>query len=349
MKVTVSPSDPADESKIIDLRQLGALIDPGQAAPTPVRASQSAVALPSFGATQLNRPAPRPLVPSLPTAPIAPPVPAPAVAAPRRGRSTSILMGAIGLLTAAVVGLAYYVVIETPTQTIVRETIVAAPAVAATELTKDDAPEAEAVAPAPNREELVAAATPPEETPSDDNAALPRDASKRDKPRGTRRRGRDTRKTPRATSTPPVTKTRETTPPKTRAPKTDSHIPAECVIDPTGCGLGGTTGRDRGKPGPTKKPEAELPKKLSPAAVRSGIASVKAEAKACRSKYGGTAGEKVAVKLTISGATGRVTKAAPVAPHAGTPLGGCVAAALKRAQFGHFTATVQGVQYGVRM
>ncbi len=331
----MSRPDPADESKIIDLRQLGALIDP--AAPPP--ASQSAAALPTFGADQLNRPAPRPLLPAVLPSVVTAPTLAPAVAPPATGRGTTFLLVAIGLLTIAVVALAYHVVIAAPTQTIIREEVVMAPSVAAVEVAKDPTPTRSPRAEDPPVE--VTASTPV------DSEAEPEAAPAADLPRTRRSQARD-RKAGRAERREARNepKPAPNAQPSSVAKSRNVEIPPECVIDPKACGLGGPKVPPPGKPTDVSKP---LPTKLSQAAVRTGIGKVKADAKACRSKYGGTTGEKVQVKLTISGATGRVTKAAPVSPHAGTPLGGCVAAALRRAQFGRFTATVQGVQYGVRL
>ena len=75
---------------------------------------------------------------------------------------------------------------------------------------------------------------------------------------------------------------------------------------------------------------------------------MKSAAKACGGKHGG-AGQKVYVKLSIQGSTGRVSSSTAKAPHAGTPLGNCVAAELKKAKFKQFKQAQMGFTYGVKM
>ena len=82
--------------------------------------------------------------------------------------------------------------------------------------------------------------------------------------------------------------------------------------------------------------EPELPPTLTSSDIRSGVEPHKFAAKLCGEKHGARVGTKVKVKLTISGSTGRVTSASATPPHAGTALGKCVAAAVKRSTFRKF-------------
>ena len=92
-----------------------------------------------------------------------------------------------------------------------------------------------------------------------------------------------------------------------------------------------------------------LPEKLSTADIRAGVGPVKAAAKHCGVTHGAARGEKVKVKLSVSGKTGRVTKATAQAPHTHTPLGNCVAQALAKARFKRFRKATLGVVYPVTM
>lgn len=326
-----------DSSAIIDLRKLSALVEPAPARPTPSVPVSDRTALPTFGGGQLNRPT----VPPALTVPAPAPAMPPAVAAPRRAPDTTLLLMAICALALIVVALAAYVVVSGPNQTIIRERVAvaaapsvgaldpqpaSAPAITATPVDEDSAPDT------PTAVSLDAAELPPE--PAAVGTPRPR----------ARTRTRPTER-PRHTATPD-----RLDPPTRSQPRAGSRadIPAECVIDPTNCGLGTKPAKPI-KPPRDTKPERDLPVKLSAATIRTALAKVKANAKSCRAKFGGTAGEQVRVKLTIDGASGRVTKAAPIDPHTGTALGGCVASALKQAQFDRFGASVQGVQYGVRL
>lgn len=334
MERSVRP-DSADESKIIDLRQLGAMIDargPGRAG---VVARTSAVALPVFGADQLHHVPPHLMAPRVPPATMSL---TPSVSTPQRGSDTTVLLVMIGALTCAVLSLAVYVVVSTPPPVVVESVASVAPVLADAE-----APKLERFA-----NDAVVAAPPPLAPQSETvQPSIPIATRKRPRRTGTRDRGKRTaREIPMSEADRPAPRK---PPPAKPAGRGTVAPSAECVIDPKSCGLGAT------KPPPTntrpgsRSPRGDLPEKLSAPAIRKAIARVRANAKACGAKYGGTAGEKVSVKLSIAGTTGRVTEAAPLRPHAGTPLGGCVAAALQRAQFDPFAASVQGVQYGVRL
>ena len=249
-----------------------------------------------------------------------------------------MLLVAIGVLALVVAGLAYYVAVQPTPQTVVREQV---PAV-----TPDAAPTVTA-AEAPKRNDPVAVAAPiredePEEASEPEAADDAAPAVTNERRRRSHPRNRDRR--PAGTKPPLETKSTPTKPAPKANPKKTDHLPAECVIDPKGCGLG-TPKPEVTKP---KEDEEDLPKKLGQGAVRKGLSKVKATAKQCGPRHGVT-GQTVQVKLTLRGSTGQVAKATPLKPHAGTALGSCVAAALKKAQFDRFAASVQGVQYGVRL
>ena len=149
------------------------------------------------------------------------------------------------------------------------------------------------------------------------------------------------------------TKPKKARPPKSPPPAGSSKtvkkankggdLDVDCILDPRACGKG-TSGAK-----PTGASDPSLPEKLSTSDIRAGIAPVKAEAKHCGTKHGAQRGEKVKVKLSISGKTGHVTRASAQGPHAGTPLGNCVAAALKKAKFKRFRKASLGAVYPVTM
>ncbi|MFO0631669.1 MAG: hypothetical protein U0168_02325 [Nannocystaceae bacterium] len=119
----------------------------------------------------------------------------------------------------------------------------------------------------------------------------------------------------------------------------DEKFRAECVLDPNKPGCAEL--RKRQKDGPDL--DAKLADKLSEAQLRKGFSSVKGKAKAC----GGAAGETVRVKVSIEGNSGDVVSAEALAPHAGQPLGDCVADALKGAHFPRFLSETMGTVYPV--
>ena len=256
-----------------------------------------------------------------------------------------MLLVAIGTLAIVVAGLAYYVAVRPAPQTIVRETVpavAAAPTVAAAEAPKLEDPVA--MGTVLERDEQADERADEQADEQADDPAEP--ASTSDATRDRAHRRSQPRKHDRipTKAEPPKAEPPKPTPTATKPPKTD-HLPAECVIDPEGCGLGRTPGVDK----PANEDKAEdLPEKLGQPAVRKGLAKVKGTAKQCGARHGIT-GQTVHVKLTLRGSTGQVAQATPMKPHAGTAVGSCVAAALKKAQFDRFGASVQGVQYGVRL
>lgn len=124
----------------------------------------------------------------------------------------------------------------------------------------------------------------------------------------------------------------------------------DCILDPSKCGSAKkTSGGSSGGSTSGGSTDPGAPEKLSATDIKAGMAGVKDAAKACGPKHGAKPGEKVTVKLSFSGATGTVTKATPLDPHTGTPLGNCVAAALKNAKVIKFKTASQGASYGVTM
>ena len=90
----------------------------------------------------------------------------------------------------------------------------------------------------------------------------------------------------------------------------------ECILDPSKCGGGSSS-----KKSAPKKAAADpnLPEKLTSSDIKAGVGPHKGAAKSCGGKHGAASGEKVTVKLSIAGATGKVTSASAIGKHAGTP------------------------------
>jgi hypothetical protein len=129
-----------------------------------------------------------------------------------------------------------------------------------------------------------------------------------------------------------------------------SDVDIDCILDPEGCGKAKSSSSSSSSPKPPSgSSDPSLPEKLTTFDIREGMAPVKAAAKACGPQHGANPGEKVKVKLSISGATGAVTSATADAPHTITPLGICVAAAAKRAKFKRFQKASLGAVYPFAM
>ena len=80
--------------------------------------------------------------------------------------------------------------------------------------------------------------------------------------------------------------------------------------------------------------------------VREGFSKVKGKAKACGTQHGVEPGAIVRVKVSIGG-SGDVISVDAQDSYAGTPLGDCVANALKDAHFPRFNSESQGTVYPV--
>lgn len=267
-------------------------------------------ALPSFSGTELGG------VPAASAAPVRAPVIAPAP-------SNLPLLMMLGMLVLTTIALATYVVM-TPRQHVVITRVVTP---AADEVVSEPV----AVAQPQSREEV--AATPEQPTP--EAPAVTPEPERRTTPR-TRTRPRNEQP---AVDPLPVPQ-----------PERRGDVPLECVLDPNLPKCGSKTKTPPPSvPPKTAKIDPNLPETLGNGDIRSGIATVKSSAKMCGDKFGAQDGEKVRVKLSIVGATGAVSSTAAEDPHRGTPLGNCVAAALKKATFPHFRKSVIGVEYTITL
>jgi hypothetical protein len=119
----------------------------------------------------------------------------------------------------------------------------------------------------------------------------------------------------------------------------DEKFRAECVLNPNKPGCDEIRKKARNQ----TDLDATLSDKLTQPQIREGFSSVKKAAKAC----GGAPGVTVRVKVSINGNSGNVMSAEALDDHAGTPLGNCVADALKGASFPRFTSEQQGTVYPV--
>lgn len=304
-----------ENSMMIDIRTLGAMVATNDARRAP---AATATSVPAFGSSALVG-----LGTAVPT-----PTPAPRLAARAQG-SDAPLLAMLGVLMAIVLGLGAYIVLVTP-QPVVITTNVPEPEreptqrrdAAAAALARDVTDELER--------------TPVEEPATAIEPELAAQGPAVVAPKGAK---------PTVHRTPPTTKVG--TPRVEPTPKRDD-VPIECVLDPNlaKCGGSKTTARPTDAP---RKDTAALPLSLGQTDIRSGVNPLKDTAKACGTKHGAKPGEKVRVKLSIVGATGKVSSAAAQAPHAGTSLGNCVAATLKKASFSRFQKQVIGVVYTITM
>lgn len=135
-------------------------------------------------------------------------------------------------------------------------------------------------------------------------------------------------------------------------PKDAGVVSVECVIDPSKCDRKGkpkpvdTSNDDGGGDG---EPSKTLPSAPSSTQIRDAMAPVKPQAKACAARHGGKAGDKVRIKLSVSGSTGKVLSAQALDDHAGTSLGKCVADALGKAELPKFGKPQAGIVYAVTL
>lgn len=111
----------------------------------------------------------------------------------------------------------------------------------------------------------------------------------------------------------------------------------DCILDPSKC-KGASPPIDRGSLPSSTRPDADpaLPLSLSASEVREGVLPFKAEAKQCGKRHAAPAGAKIKVKATVSGKTGRITRATATGDYSGTEVGRCVAKALSKATFHPF-------------
>ena len=142
----------------------------------------------------------------------------------------------------------------------------------------------------------------------------------------------------------------ETAPPREAVSPQASDVKVDCLLEPQRPECVASRAKPEAPPEATKPPpDPNLPDQLSMAQVRTGMESVKPLAKVCGQQHGAPAGTEVRVKLSIAGDTGQVVSATALDLHAGTPLGSCVADALKQAKFPSFKKQVMGLAYPMRM
>jgi serine/threonine-protein kinase len=104
---------------------------------------------------------------------------------------------------------------------------------------------------------------------------------------------------------------------------------------------GSKTRRPKPAPEPTPAPPPLKPlgppsaakKRLSDADISKGLSKISGRISACKRQHGGLPGMRVRVQFSISGTSGAVIRAKALLPHAGTPLGTCIAGAVKQASF----------------
>ncbi|MCR9163519.1 MAG: GYF domain-containing protein [Nannocystaceae bacterium] len=348
----------SEGSGLIDIRALGSMVGNDQ----PVAAAAAApaaddAALPSFGGSGLGGLAAAPLVAS--------PAPEPAAAAaaaapPPPQRSNAPIYILMVLLILGLGGLAAYILLkpEQQPQVIVKEVPGAAPSVAdkddkEEDEDKDDEDE--------DKDKDDEDEKDGEDSPEGEEAAADADAGvagssksggkksggKRSggKKSGTKKSG--TNDDPLAGFGDPPNSGKSTSTSKKPAGKKKEDVSVDCILDPSKCSKGGSK---KSSSSSSKKPaDPNLPATLTSSDIRAGVAPYKGAAKACGSKHGAAKGTKVKVKLSISGASGTVSSASAQAPHQGTPLGNCVAAAVKKAKFKKFQKSTLGAVYPFTM
>ncbi len=234
-------------------------------------------------------------------------------------------------LSIAIVSLGGYVALREPPTVVMQTAAAAAPAVddVADEVadTADAAPDPvpAVVSPAPVEAEVAEAPAEPPEA----QAITPR-------PR-VRRPG----KTPRRPTKGPKAPASQDRPNRSKG-----AVPIECVLHPESRGCASGDSRD---PEPDRRSTAGLPKRPSASQIRSAMAKVKPQAKACGAKHGVGKGKRVRVKLSVVGKSGAITKARAVEEHEGTAVGRCVAGALRKATLPRFSTAQIGIVFGVTL
>jgi predicted Zn finger-like uncharacterized protein len=362
---TQAPS--SEGSGLIDIRALGAMVG-SDAGPAPAAAAPKPedAALPSFGGANLGVLASTPLVPQVHNVE-PPPMVAAAPVQPQRSNAPLYIL--MVLLLLAVGGLATYVVLRKPDTVVVEREV---PGAAADrdeddkdedkddkdekdKGDKDDKDEKDAKETAAADAEAKAEGA--EGEAAEGEAAEGGDAEGGDAkadPSKPKTPGKPTPKPSSGTPTKPSTPTSPVSKPSsTPSPKPSDNLDVDCILDPKlpKCkGGSSSSSKPSSSPKPTPAPtDPSLPETLGAAEIKAGVGPVKDAAKACGSKHGAAAGESVKIKLSIAGATGAVTSASAEPPHAGTPLGNCVAAALKKATFKKFRKASLGAVYPVKM
>jgi hypothetical protein len=133
--------------------------------------------------------------------------------------------------------------------------------------------------------------------------------------------------------------------PKPGASDPNADAEVDCLLNPDrpGCSSGSSAPKEIEALAP------KLPDKLSSSQLREGFNTVKAQAKKCGQQNGVPPGTAVKVHVSIEGATGKITESKAIGEHAGTPVGSCVADAVKDAQFEIFKKPSMGIDYPIVM
>lgn len=358
----LATSAPSSEgSGLIDIRALGAMVGGGGAAAagaaaSPMPAADDA-ALPSFGGGGLGGLTSAPLVPQ-----VAPVEQAAAAAAvqPQQARSQAPLYIMMTLLLLAVLGLVAFIALREPDTKIVKETVTqpaAAPSVADKDEEKDEDEDKDKGKDEDDDKDDGDEKSADDEDGEDEDggddgeAAVAGSSGKKKKSSGGgKKKTKSTSKSSSGGGGDPLAEALgggDSSSSKSKKSSGGGDPGVECILDPSKCGGGG--GSSSKKAAPKKAAtDPNLPEKLTSTDIKNGVAPHKGAAKSCGGKHGAAPGEKVTVKLSIAGATGNVTSASAIGKHAGTPLGNCVAQALKKASFKKFQKSSLGVQYPIR-
>ena len=317
-----SASGNSEGSGLIDIRSMGAMLGGGGGGGGGGGDDdRDDSMLPSFGGTGFGGLAAAPLLTA------APPVASDAASAPEPQRqSQTPLYILIGILVLGLGGLAAYVVTRPaplPQEKIV-ERIVAPPVQPDKNDDDDDKPKKKKDEEAEAEAEADAAG---EAAGDEKNAAVPKPGDKK----GTAKPG-DKKGTPK-----PGDKKGETgdkpavgtdPPAKVEPKKEDDATPSvECILDPSKCKKGGGGGATTKPP-----PDASMPEKLELADIKAGVSGPKSSAESNCKKHA-KGGEKVKIKLSISGPAGTVLSSSAEDDAGNAALGSCVAAELKKATF----------------
>ena len=351
---TVAPS--SEGSGLIDIRALGAMVG-SDAAPTHSSGGASSKSvddstLPSFGGANLGGLASTPLTPQVAA------VDHHHMAASQPQRSNAPLYVLMVLLLLGIVGLGAFVALRKPEQVIVEKTVPGEPAPSVKGGADDeDDKDKDKDKDKDDKDKDEAGAAKDEEGEKDEGEA----AEGEDKAEGGDEKGTDpagkspTKKPSSSSSSKPSSSSSSSKPstPTTTKPTpapSSSSLDVDCILDPNLPKCKGGSSSKPGTPKPTPAPaDPSLPDTLTTSDIKAGVTPMKDAAKSCGAKHGASPGEKVKVKLSIAGATGNVTSAAAEPPHQGTPLGNCVAAALKKAHFKKFKKPSLGAVYPVSM
>lgn len=175
---------------------------------------------------------------------------------------------------------------------------------------------------------------------------------------------------PPPSSPPSVAPRKQPLPKPSKGPKSQRKRPApeltvDCILDPRLCKP--ARARVKGPPrsadpqpsGPTldcildpalcpkpPKPATDLPDTIGTTEIKAGMGAIIGNVKECGEIHGIEAGTRVIVKLSVSGATGRVTQALIQSPQPVDPaFASCVVAAVRRAEFPRFLKSALGVVY----